>query len=445
MLSPSAGGYVSNQSIPPPVVDSLCSIIKDCMSMMQEFSLLIKDIHLSRLSGQSRYYSPRRYSPSPPRYRSPSPRRNHRYSREHRRYSREHSHSRDTRHRSPSPRPSRYDRSSHDSRYSSSSRRPESPYRGRHSSRSHSHTRPHSRDRDDRSQRCDPSPPSLPPEKRSTPSVSEPPVTKPVYVNSIFTQTPITTTTAPPTKACNFQPSSFAIDADLICTLSSQGYNIKQCQQDDPDLSLVISWVENGSRPQRFTLPKQSHVSRRLWLDFHKLNLVDGILCRHYQPSFAAKRVNQVIIPTSLQPTVLAYLHSNSSCKQNVHMVIKQSLKVCYWPNIRNDVTKYCQTFHQTEITCTSPTQPKVRTSTPTKSKHCAKPKLYSPTSGSGLLPIPKQHLSPDVVFLHSPTAPTIKHSTSTYPPYSLPISLRPTPSFKFPPTPIHLPSDRSR
>ena len=90
--------------------------------------------------------------------------------------------------------------------------------------------------------------------------------------------------------------------------LSDVGLTIIREQQSDPAIQQVMTWVSLGNCPSRTRLRKYSPATRRPCLDFRKLIMVDGVQSK---PTFGSPRVNQVIIPLSLQPTVLSLLHGD--------------------------------------------------------------------------------------------------------------------------------------
>ena len=123
------------------------------------------------------------------------------------------------------------------------------------------------------------------------------------------------------------------------CTLTGMSCDVKTAQRNDPDIQQVITWVNTRNRPPRSQLRKLSRPVRRLWLDFPKLAIVNELLCRKSCPMRGTPHVWQVIIPQSLQPTILANLHGDGLVGHfSAHKTYQRSLSICYWPYIRRDI-----------------------------------------------------------------------------------------------------------
>lgn len=143
----------------------------------------------------------------------------------------------------------------------------------------------------------------------------------------------------PPTPVDGPDPSSPLLGCNLIPS-----------QQTDPDITQVLTWVTKGSCPSRTQLRNYSPAIRRLCFDFHKLSIIDGILCRHSRPTFGSPRVYQVIIPLALQSQVLSLLHGDPLTGHfSAEKTFQRSLQLCYWPYIRRDIDNHCKTCRPCE------------------------------------------------------------------------------------------------
>ena len=140
-------------------------------------------------------------------------------------------------------------------------------------------------------------------------------------------------------------------DISLSCSVFADlGCDVKLAQKNDPDIQEVLTWVANGNCPRRSRLRNLSRTTRRLWLDFSKLAMIDGILCRMSRPVPGKSPVQQVIIPQSLQSMVLAHLHGDKLAGHfSAQKTFQRSLTICYWPYIRRDIEAYCRTCRECE------------------------------------------------------------------------------------------------
>ena len=147
--------------------------------------------------------------------------------------------------------------------------------------------------------------------------------------------------------------------------------DIRQEQLADPVLSEVITWVQTRTRPRRSLLRRALPATRRLWRDFRNLVFVDDILCRKFRPSPGQPHIHQVIIPKSLQSSVLSQLHGDPfSGHFSADKTFQRSANVCYWPYIRRDIDIFCTTCHS----CESRRNPTPRNKAPMQIDNSSRP-----------------------------------------------------------------------
>ncbi|KAF5899701.1 regulator of microtubule dynamics 1 isoform X1, partial [Clarias magur] len=97
---------------------------------------------------------------------------------------------------------------------------------------------------------------------------------------------------------------------DISHTLSVDLDKLQKQQHDDDCLSKVFSWIENNeARPPIGHLKHSSPVLRKLWQEYPKLTIRQGILCRKTKTSPYTPDTFQVVLPVALIPTALVALH----------------------------------------------------------------------------------------------------------------------------------------
>ncbi len=145
---------------------------------------------------------------------------------------------------------------------------------------------------------------------------------------------------------------SFSSEVPLVCgvlpdmtpTLSVDLDELQAQQQADFCLSTVMDWKENGN--QRTPLGRLKHspaTLRKLWHEFSKLSVQEGILCRRVKSSPHSLPGYQVVLPEVLILTALKCFHGE---KYSGHLSAERTLlrarKVCYWPYMSRDIQKFC-------------------------------------------------------------------------------------------------------
>ena len=118
-------------------------------------------------------------------------------------------------------------------------------------------------------------------------------------------------------------------------------------QLEDPDITVIMGWQEALlDRPLRSDVAMQgvSVCTIRLWSQWKRLKLIEGILYREYYPENADKPVLQLVVPQSSQPIVLKSVHSDVS---GGHLGIERTLHKLrqryYWPFMTTTATEFCQ------------------------------------------------------------------------------------------------------
>ena len=168
-----------------------------------------------------------------------------------------------------------------------------------------------------------------------------------------------------PPRHLNPIPPQFTIA--ISSNLSDMGLTIIREQQLDPDIQQVMTWVTLSNCPSRArlrTCTRGPHVVCVLTFVNSSWLMACYNVCCQSKPTFSSPCVSKVIIPLSLQPTVLSLLHGDPLAGHfSSDKTFQCSVTVCYWPYIRRDIDKHCQTCRS----CESRRNPTPRNKAPMK------------------------------------------------------------------------------
>ena len=127
-------------------------------------------------------------------------------------------------------------------------------------------------------------------------------------------------------------------------------------QQQDPVITQLYQGLLTTGCPCPTSLKQPiMHRYGQLW---SQLAVIDGIVCRHYQPVPAADPVTVPVVPACLQQQAMMRAHDAPSAgHQGKAKTLHRLRQEAYWVNMAKDVDQYCQVC----ITCqrTKPTAPK--------------------------------------------------------------------------------------
>lgn len=123
--------------------------------------------------------------------------------------------------------------------------------------------------------------------------------------------------------------------------------DLRNAQLKDSDVSTMIGWQEAFlDRPLRSdsAMHGASIQLIRLWSQWKRLRLVDGVLYRVYHPEHSNIPHLQFVVPQSLQPQMLKSVHADVS---GSHLGMERTLdtlrKRCYWPFMSSAVRDFCK------------------------------------------------------------------------------------------------------
>ncbi|KAK7877977.1 hypothetical protein WMY93_031357, partial [Mugilogobius chulae] len=141
------------------------------------------------------------------------------------------------------------------------------------------------------------------------------------------------------------QPTAPVSGGQRLRTLLDDRDFLAMQQQSDPDISVVLDWITvGGSRPLREKLRGCSRRLRKLWSEFPRLSLLDGLLYRTVYSAPMGTVLRQVVVPISLVPEILHHLHGGPvSAHFSAERVWERARALCYWPSMLTDIRQWCE------------------------------------------------------------------------------------------------------
>lgn len=134
-------------------------------------------------------------------------------------------------------------------------------------------------------------------------------------------------------------------DMSVIYALSHDGTGLKELQRSDQEIGAVLDWIErSGSRPPRGHMRGSSRRLWKLWTEYPRLCVENGLLCRTVKPCRTGGGRCQVVIPSRLVPDVLQHLHGGpASAHFSVERVWARARQTCFWPSMFKDIQQWCE------------------------------------------------------------------------------------------------------
>ncbi|CAG2209381.1 unnamed protein product [Mytilus edulis] len=124
-------------------------------------------------------------------------------------------------------------------------------------------------------------------------------------------------------------------------------YSVKEMQgfqKEDQDLKYLHQWKKEGKIPERELCASLSPATRRYWLNWENIELIDGII---YQKWINAKsKLNhlQLIVPQILKKDILVLSHNTPySGHMGVKKTIEKMKTVFTWYKMSQDITEHIQ------------------------------------------------------------------------------------------------------
>jgi hypothetical protein len=124
---------------------------------------------------------------------------------------------------------------------------------------------------------------------------------------------------------------------------------IRDRQNEDSDLKLVISWLEKGQRPKWSEVTLEGgEVLRSYWSQWDNLILTGGVLYRLWQPPNKTHPVRQMATPKHIQSKIFKQLHgSKLGGHLGVHRTLASLRERYYWPGHRDACKLWVRQCHR--------------------------------------------------------------------------------------------------
>ena len=118
---------------------------------------------------------------------------------------------------------------------------------------------------------------------------------------------------------------------------------IRREQMDDPELSVIIGWLESKAEPTQGDISLQSPAVKHYWLMRDQLVFKDGVMFYRWEDCLECRFL--LIVPDSLQAEVLHMNHDSRDSghlgQRNTYLRIKKSF---YWFRMNSNVYHYVKT-----------------------------------------------------------------------------------------------------
>lgn len=131
---------------------------------------------------------------------------------------------------------------------------------------------------------------------------------------------------------------------ECCALLPESGRGWRELQLKDPDLKMVIRWLEEGHRPPWDEVVGQSATVRNLWSQWLGVKLQEGVLKRSWQEPATGEPRWQVVVPKDLKEQVLEAHHGLPGVGHfGVTKTLRRLRQAFYWGQSRRDVEDFCR------------------------------------------------------------------------------------------------------
>ena len=114
---------------------------------------------------------------------------------------------------------------------------------------------------------------------------------------------------------------------------------LRELQQKDPDVGVILTWKESGVRPFGEEVQKSSAATRHYWHLWDSLSVQDGVLCRAFHKRNGTGDFCQLIVPRALREEVMHQMHDTLlSGHLGQKKTREKTLQRFYWYGLREDV-----------------------------------------------------------------------------------------------------------
>ena len=146
---------------------------------------------------------------------------------------------------------------------------------------------------------------------------------------------------------------------------------LQNFQRQDPDLTILHDWLDEGIKPSRDAVAGYSPDIRHLWNEFDRLERPEGILHLKWVPTDTGPSRLLFLAPQCMRREIISFCHDN---KLSGHFAVEKTLsrirQKSYWRSMRDDVTQYIRRCP----VCTANKQPRKKPRAPLVDYHVGHP-----------------------------------------------------------------------
>ncbi|RVE68761.1 hypothetical protein OJAV_G00094570 [Oryzias javanicus] len=166
-------------------------------------------------------------------------------------------------------------------------------------------------------------------------------------------------------------------------SLSVDEADFQRLQREDADISVVVTWLNQGrSGPPPVRRRGSSIKLRKLWTEFSRLSIVNGLLCRTVLSSSDGETRVQIVVPSVMVPDLLMQLHGGPAAAHfSAERVWEKARQTYYWPFMLRDIRQWCEQCRACQT------------------RRCPAPKPKAPMGGSPVTR-PLQRVAADILEL---------------------------------------------
>ena len=88
--------------------------------------------------------------------------------------------------------------------------------------------------------------------------------------------------------------------------------DLKVQQQNDPNISQLRGWIEQGQKAPASTIKEKGFELRKLYDQYDRCSIKDGVVYRRWKPTNKEEWQLQIILPKAMRENVICSLHDES-------------------------------------------------------------------------------------------------------------------------------------
>ncbi|PFX34578.1 Transposon Tf2-8 polyprotein [Stylophora pistillata] len=117
--------------------------------------------------------------------------------------------------------------------------------------------------------------------------------------------------------------------------------NLRIQQQADVDISQLRGWIEQGRKPRASSLKSGGRELRKLYDQYGRCSLRDGVVYRRWKPTNKVEWQWQVVLPKTMRENAIYSLHDESGhfCHTKTLNRVKDRY---FWPGMSTEVKDWC-------------------------------------------------------------------------------------------------------